>query len=419
MLINFSAEIQFVSPYDLLTQRKNLYDQVTISYICQRILLQFFICTNIMKQDVIVIGAGIIGLATAERLLAQGAKVTILERNKTGQESSWAGGGILSPLCPWDYSDEVTRLTSYSANQFPAWISALHKASGIDPEYEVSGMLILPPFNIEIAQQWCSIRGISVEQRAISNPSSTRNGIEIYPNKTYGHALFLPDIAQVRNPRLLRALHNRVMQLGGKIIEDCTVNDLKSTHQRIKLIATSHGEFVADYYIVSAGAWSKEILGIHALKLDIKPIRGQMLLFKFNAPPVHTILVKNDLYIIPRRDGHLLIGSTLEDAGFDKQTTVSARDRLLMCAEAILPLLHKTPITRHWSGLRPASPKNIPTIGQHPIIRNLFINSGHFRYGVTMAPASAEILVNEITGAPQPFDITPYQTGWNISPDIS
>jgi len=368
-----------------------------------------------MKQDVIVIGAGIIGLATAERLLAQGAKVTILERNKIAQESSWAGGGILSPLCPWDYSDEVTRLTSYSANQFPDWISTLHKASGIDPEYEISGMLILPPYNIEIAQQWCSIRGIKIEQRAISNTSSTRNGFESRTNKAYDYALFLPDIAQVRNPRLLRALHSRVEQLGGKIIEDCAVNGLKTAHQRIQSVASSCGEFAADYYIVSAGAWSKEILGVYALKLDIKPIRGQMLLFKFNTPPVHTILVKNDLYIIPRRDGHLLIGSTLEDVGFDKQTTTSARDHLLMRAQAILPLLHKMLIMQHWSGLRPASPNNIPTIGRHPIISNLFINSGHFRYGVTMAPASAEILVNEIMGTPQPFDITPYQTGWNIN----
>ncbi|MEK6686129.1 MAG: glycine oxidase ThiO [Pseudomonadota bacterium] len=366
-----------------------------------------------MKQDVIVIGAGIIGLATAERLLMQGAKVTILERNKTGQESSWAGGGILSPLCPWDYSDEVTRLTSYSADQFPAWVSVLHNMSGIDPEYEISGMRILPPYNMEIAQQWCSARGIKIGQDAISGTVSARSNLEIHTNEAHSHALFMPDIAQVRNPRLLRALQRRVMQLGGEIMENCMVNRLKTVHQRIQAITSSCGELVADHYIVSAGAWSKEILGAHAPKLDIKPIRGQMLLFKFETPPAHNILIKNDLYIIPRRDGHLLIGSTLEDVGFDKQTTASARDHLLTRAQAILPSLYKIPIKRHWSGLRPASPDNIPTMGQHPIIRNLWINSGHFRYGVTMAPASAEILVNEMTGAPQPLDITPYQTGWN------
>ena len=291
-----------------------------------------------MKQDVVIIGAGIIGLATAERLLLQGAKVTIIERNKAGQESSWAGGGILSPLCPWNYSDDVTRLTSYSAKQFPAWVVTLQKTSGIDPEYETSGMLILPPYDNEIAQQWCSMRGIKIEQRAASD-------IPIRSSTTQDHALFLPDIAQVRNPRLLRALLKRVVQLGGKIVEDCTVNHLKTAHQQVQSITSSCGEFVADYFIVSAGAWSREILGVHALKLDIKPIKGQMLLFKFDTPPVRTILVQNDLYIIPRRDGHLLIGSTLEDVGFDKRTTAFVRDHLLTHAQAILPSVQKCPLS--------------------------------------------------------------------------
>ncbi len=368
-----------------------------------------------MRQDVIIVGAGIIGLATAERLLLQGAKVTILERGKAGQESSWAGGGILSPLCPWDYSDNVTQLASYSAKQFPDWISALQKASGIDSEYEVSGMLVLPPYNSEIARQWCSIRGIKIEQRAVSNTLLIENDTKTYRGKTHDHALYLPDIAQVRNPRLLRALIQRVMQLGGKIIEDCAVSCLNIARRQVQSITASCGEFTADYYIVCAGAWSKEILGVHALSLDIKPIRGQMLLFKFDTPPMRTMIVQDDLYLIPRRDGHLLIGSTLENVGFDKQTTASARNHLLRHAQVILPSLCNMSTIQHWSGLRPASPNNIPTIGKHPTIHNLLINSGHFRYGVTMAPASAEILANEITNVPQPFDITPYQAGWSAS----
>lgn len=369
-----------------------------------------------MKQDVIVIGAGIIGLATAERLLIQGAKVTILERNKVGQESSWAGGGILSPLCPWDYSDAVTRLTSYSASQFPAWASVLRETTGVDPEYETCGMLVLPPYNRGLAQQWCSIREIQLEQRTLSGRISLKCSNEADTYAEFEQAIFLPETAQIRNPRLLQALRHRIAQLGGRIIENCAVESLNAVHQKIQSITSSQGDFSADHIIISAGAWSKEILGMYALKLDIKPIRGQMLLFKFDrTPPIHNIFVENDLYIIPRRDGHLLIGSTLEDVGFNKQTTASARKHLLMRAQAILPALQAMPIVQHWSGLRPASPDNIPTIGKHPMISNLYINSGHFRYGVTMAPASAEILVNEITGNSQPFDITPYQTGWNIN----
>ena len=363
-----------------------------------------------MKQDIILIGAGIIGLATAERFLEQGARISILERNKIGQESSWAGGGILSPLCPWNYSEEVTRLTSYSATLFPAWTKTLHKTTGIDSEYVTCGMLVLPPYAAQDAHYWCSKHNIKIEEPLLSDISTT--GINIDNIRQQG--LFLPDIAQVRNPRLIQALHDRVIQLGGEIFEDCAVTDITVKHKQVQSLTSMRGKFRADHYIVTSGAWSKEVLGQYAINLDIKPMRGQMLLLKFSAPPIHTILVKKDLYIIPRQDGHLLIGSTLEDVGFDKRTTDIACDDLLKRAHAILPFLHTMPVVKQWAGLRPASPDNIPTIGRHPVIQNLHVNSGHFRYGVTMAPASAEILFNELTGKPQPFDTTPYQAGWNV-----
>lgn len=356
-----------------------------------------------MKSDVIVVGAGIIGLAAAARLLAQGAEVTLLERNLIGHESSWAGGGILSPLHPWNYADEVTRLTDYSALLFPSWTADLHDKSGIDPEYEKSGLLMLPPYDAVAARRWCSKRNIEIEQRSIPDDLFEDNA------ERTGQALFFPGIAQVRNPRLLRALSIHVTQLGGRIVEHCTVTGLKIVHRQVQSIASTGGDFSAGDYVVSAGAWSNSILGSHAANLDIKPVKGQMLLFKYDSPPIRTMLVQNDLYLIPRRDGYLLAGSTLEDAGFDKRPTRSAHDHLLTHACAILPSLGNKSVIRHWTGLRPASPNNIPTIGRHPEVRNLFINSGHFRYGVTMAPASAEILVNEMTGIPQPFDVSPYR----------
>ncbi len=344
----------------------------------------------------IVVGGGIAGLATAHALLQTGSAVTLLERGAIGQESSWAGGGILSPLCPWDYPDAVTRLTTRGAALFPAWAQALHAATGIDPEYEVSGMRVLPPFDAEVARRWCAEHGVKL--KAADNASKD---------------LFLPDVAQVRNPRLLRALRTRVEELGGRIIEQCDVCNLVTGHGRVQALATSCGEFLAENFVVTAGAWSTQVLGQHALQLDIKPVRGQMLLFKFASPPLRHIVLQGDLYLIPRRDGHLLVGSTLEDVGFDKNVTQTASDDLHRRAEVLFPALHGMQPVQHWAGLRPASPHNIPTTGRHPQLNNLYLNSGHFRYGITMAPASAEILLNEITGAPQPLDIAPYQAGWN------
>lgn len=354
-------------------------------------------------MDCIVIGGGVAGLASAEALLQRGHGVTVLERAKCGQESSWAGGGILSPLCPWDYPEAVTRLTTRGAALFPAWAQALDQATGIDPEYQVSGMRVLPPFDQAAALRWCKTHHARVEEGAAHEAENISAG---------GQTLLLPDVAQVRNPRLMRALQRRVQMLGGRIVEHCTVQEIAAQDGRVQKLATSQGEFRADTYIVAAGAWSKQVLGQHAQKLDIRPMRGQMLLFKFAAPPFPHILLQQDLYLIPRRDGHLLVGSTLEDTGFDKSTTVAARDYLRQRAEAVCPQLRGMPLAHHWAGLRPGSPDNIPAIGPHPILHNLYLNSGHFRYGVTMAPASVEILVNDLAGAPQALDVAPYRAAW-------
>lgn len=364
----------------------------------------------IVQQDVIIVGAGIIGLATAEYLLKQGIKVTLLERKKVGGESSWAGGGILSPLMPWHYSEAVTDLTQYSASLFSNWASTLHSATGIDPEYNQCGLFILPPYDLEAAIHWCSKNETNIQQTGLPVPYSTK--MTHINHKKIEKTIYLPDIAQIRNPRLLHALRQHVIQLGGQIVENCTVHGITIKQNKVQFLLSSCGQFVADNFIIAAGAWTKKVLGRYALDLDIKPICGQMLLFKFNAPPLQSILVKGSSYIIPRKDGHLLVGSTLEDRGFSKQITTVARNKLLQDAITILPQLQNLPIKNHWSGLRPGSPQNIPTIGQHPDLTNLYINSGHFRYGVTMAPASAEILTNDIMGTAQPFDVTPYQTGW-------
>ncbi|MCO6434985.1 glycine oxidase ThiO [Nitrosomonas nitrosa] len=365
---------------------------------------------NKAASDFIVIGAGIIGLATAAELLEAGATVTVLERGEIGRESSWAGGGILSPLCPWDYPDEVTLLTDFSAALYPEWVVRLHASTGIDVEYEVSGLLVLPPYDMAAVQTWQHSHNVPVERKRLGDVCFFSQERDFaYPVE---NALFLPHIAQVRNPRLLSALRSHVAHLGGRLVEHCEVSKFAVSNQMIHGVISTCGRFGADYVIVTAGAWSGQILGEFALSLDIKPIQGQMLLYKFESPPLTSILLQGSVYLIPRRDGHLLVGSTVEDVGFNKQTTSAARDDLFEQARKLLPQLEGMPLIQHWAGLRPASPQNIPIIGPHPLLKNLFINSGHFRYGVTMAPGSAQLLLNAIMGKPQPFDIRPYQKGW-------
>ena len=366
-------------------------------------------------SDVIVIGGGIAGLATARELLRRGATVTILERNRCGQESSWAGGGILSPLLPWDYSDPVTQLTQLSNRLYPEFIDALRTETGIDPEFHASGMLVLPGFSSEpevalqkarhrAAEAWCArydfaMRGV--------------HSHEIAPVLALDEpALWLPEVCQVRNPRLLRALVQAVEMNGGAIIEHAEVTSWKMTQGRIQSIGTNRGEeYTAASYIVTAGAWSGQLLREHALKLDIWPVRGQILLFKAQPGLLGTIVLQepDNFYLIPRRDGYILAGSTVEEAAFDKRTTTQARKELLAKTHALVPALTEEMVAGHWAGLRPGSPENIPVIDSHPVITNLYLNSGHYRYGVTMAPGGAQLLSNMILNKSQPLDVAPYR----------
>ncbi|MFY9260662.1 MAG: glycine oxidase ThiO [Gallionella sp.] len=352
-----------------------------------------------MQSDFLIVGGGAVGLNTALTLLQAGYRVTVVERGLAGKEASWAGGGILSPLCSWDYQPSVTQLTQRSMAQFEAASASLYAHTGVDTEYQRSGMLVVPPVATASAVAWCAQHQVPVQSVDLSH----------YFAELSGEGLLLPDIAQVRNPRLLRALGMRVVQLGGQILEQHDVQQLEIVGDQVVAVHTTQGKLTAGAYIVAAGTWSNTVLGEHALKLDIRPIRGQILLLKFASPPMAHIVVREGLYLIPRRDGHVLIGSTLEEVGFDKAVTSNARDSLFERACQLYPDWRKQPIIEHWAGLRPGSINNIPTIGRHAQINNLYANTGHFRYGVTMSFASAELLLNEIEGNAQPFDVAAYR----------
>ena len=234
-----------------------------------------------------------------------------------------------------------------------------------------------------------------------------------------GENCLLPSVAQVRPPHLLQALKQRLIQQNVTLLENTQLEPLKRVHQidgwKAKPIFNSRDApsgadaekvLQADAFVVTSGAWSFELLKDTAAGLNIKPMRGQILLFdtsQLNASqiPKHSlkhIVYRDGFYLVPRRDGLLLAGSTLEDVGFDTNTTETMRQQLQQKAEQILPSLKYAPAIKHWCGLRPGTPDNLPTIAQHPSIENLFLNTGHFRYGLTMAPASAELVAKLVCG---------------------
>lgn len=332
-------------------------------------------------KKVIVVGGGIVGCLTALELIERGCNVTLVERNvvasQTSGESSWAGAGILFPLLPWMYKDAVNQLAIEGAAIYEKLCERLLTKTGIDPERFVCGMQIQHPLDTEQAIDWCENNAISYQKNAMG--------------------LFLPHVAQARPPQLLKALRQALLQNGVTLLERTELNPLSPAELEkgnLNSWQTTTGEtLLADQFVVTSGAWSFELLKNTVQNLDIKPMRGQILLYQQTDEKLAHIVYANGFYLVPRKDGLLLAGSTLEDVGFDKNTTQAVKEELQIKAETILPSLKHAPILKHWSGLRPGTPDNLPTIAAHPSINNLFLNTGHFRYGLTMAPASAKRIV--------------------------
>ena len=356
--------------------------------------------------DTLVIGGGIIGLLTARELKLAGCEVTLVEMGETARESSWAGGGIVSPLYPWRTAEPVNALARWSQGVYGELTTALHDQTGVDPELTRSGLLVLDQGDLDVAQQWCRSHGQHAE--VLERPRLH----ELEPELAAQPAacLRLPDICHVRPPRLTQALRRALEPLVA-LREREEVHELLTENDCVTGVETSLGRIDAERVVLCAGAWSAPLLARLGPSPQIEPVRGQMILFHAKPGQLSHITLREDHYAIPRRDGRVLFGSTLEHVGFIKTTTAEDKEHLYRHAVDLFPVLKHTPIEDHWAGLRPGSPRGIPYIGAYPGISGLFINAGHFRNGLVTAPASARLITDIILGRPPILDPAPYAFG--------
>ncbi len=341
-----------------------------------------------------IVGGGIIGLLTAYYLVGSGQDVTVLERGNVGGESSWAGGGIISPLYPWRYANAVTQLAKWSQDRYPELIDQLSQFSDLDAEYVKSGLLILDANELPAAEQWAQKFGgnlLSVRKTDIMRIEPALHSI---PER----AVWMPDVAQVRNPRLLKVLKHYLLSRGVIIHEDIEILGFNVQDDRIQGLQTNKGDMSTSSVAIACGAWSTGLMKLVGLDMNIEPVKGQMILIKACPNLIQRIVLSQDQYIIPRIDGRVLVGSTLEHEGFNKDITAQAREQLLATALRLIPALSDYELEHQWAGLRPGSPDNVPTISRHPRIEGLYVNAGHFRNGVVTAPASAQLLTNIMLG---------------------
>lgn len=342
-----------------------------------------------MQTEVIIAGGGIIGLYTAYFLADSDVKITVVDRGQFGQESSWAAGGILTPLLPWEYSSPVTDLTANASVSYAQLADKLLAETGTNIEYWQCGLEVLHSDHYPSARDWC--RRHRVIELSTEIPVNKTCIKELHTNLRGMH---LPQVAQVRSPRLIKAMLTYLVQKGVDLLPNTELIECIVEQDQITGIQTSRGHIRTRQLVWATGAWAQQLKCSNRpiTPPHVAPIRGQILAFDGKRIGLDTIVYNQGHYLIPRKDGLILAGSTLEDVGFDKSITEAALLEMQQNSLALLPELATCDIVHQWSGLRPASSDNMPTIGPHPQIEGLYFNCGHFRYGIAMAPQSAKII---------------------------
>jgi glycine oxidase len=362
-------------------------------------------------RDVLIIGGGVIGLTTAYFLAKHGLRVAVTDAGDFGRESSWAGAGIISPGHPRRAKSAIGKLRALSASMFPQLSAELREKTGVDNGYWQCGGIelrrstdALEKMRLENLIQEEQGEGATCEvlegdQLRLREPALA----EALPGGVY-----FPEMAQLRNPWHIRALVAACHATDVELRPYNTIFELVKDSERITAAWTHNERLAADKFLICAGAWADRILQSLGLSLGIRPMRGQIVLLRTARPVLSHIIMGGEQYLVPRRDCRILVGSTVEDVGFDKRTTAAAIAQLLDIAIRWIPSLAYAEIERTWAGLRPGSPDGRPFIGRVPGYANLYIAAGHFRAGITLSPGTARVLSELILGQPPSVPLEPF-----------
>lgn len=361
---------------------------------------------EVTMKDTIVVGGGIIGCSIALRLAQAGQRVAVIDRASAGSEASSAAAGMLSTQTDAVSRDPFFDLGLKSRNMYKAFAQELKDLSGVDPEYQSQGTICVALNNDEMehiaaSASWQIESGFAVERLSANDIAR----LEPEVSRSAVGGLFFPEDHQVENRRLMTALAGAVRKLGVELIEQTEVTALALEGNACTGVETAGQSWTAGSVVIAAGSWSEKFLAPIGIKIGIAPVRGQMLALRGDVLPISHVVHSGSCYLVPRKDGRIVVGSTIEQAGFEKSVTAGGVSHLLDDAVRLVPALGEARVVELWSGLRPDTPDHLPVFGPTPI-ENLYLASGHYRNGIMLAPITAEIMrdcVLNKTGLPEEF----------------
>ena len=362
---------------------------------------------NIRKEtaDVVIIGGGVIGLSIARELARRSVHdVVLIERSQLGGEASSAAAGILAPQVEADHADEFFRFACDSRDMYPEFAAILREETGIDVELDTTGTLYVGftahhQEELHRRHQWQTSQGLSVER--LSGDEARQ--LEPKISDRVSCALRFPNDIQVENRRLVAALTRANEKLGVRLLSGCHVSSLVIEREAICAVNTSKGSISTRVVVIAAGAWSSSISCIPR-SISIEPVRGQMLCFKPSPQIAQHVIYSSRGYLVLRRDGRLLAGSTSEHAGFEKRMTGEGMKAIKTMFAEIVPTLRELHFVDSWAGFRPRAEDGLPVLGPSEDVRGLFFATGHYRNGILLAPITGKLIADAVVdSAKSPF----------------
>lgn len=352
-----------------------------------------------LRSDALVVGGGVIGCAVAYFLAREGLSVTLLERDAVGEHASGAAAGMLLPTGEVDAPGPFLTLAMESLALFPDLARELHERSGIDVEYETSGALRVARSQAEAealrarAERFRDhgVEWIDAQAAAAAEPALAHDVLG---------ALHAPREGHVRSALLARAFAGAAARLGAEIVAGVSVTGLLREGERITGVRTTADPRETDTVVLCMGAWAAALSDWlpELPRLPVDPVRGQILCLEPRDPPLRGIVRDAHVYLVPRRDGTVTVGATEEHTGFDTRVTAGGMADLLGAATSVVPALSDATFRSAHAGLRPATPDRMPVVGPVPGAPGLLLATGHYRNGVLLAPITARLVSEVVTG---------------------